>query len=245
MPYDPISAREWVGYFRVPCPLDLLRACITWAIGRISLNHAAYGPKPMDDFSVFVLAGGKSSRMGTDKALLAIEGTTLLARALGVARQISGSVFIVGEKLKFAGFGDVLEDRFLDCGPLAGIQAALKSSATELNLMLAVDLPFLTEALLRFLLSISQQSDAIVTVPRMGGRLHPLCAVYRPAFSVMAEESLRNRGYKIDRLFERVSTRIVDEPELNAAGFTAAAFENVNTPVEWSEAKRRLSRRVS
>lgn len=199
----------------------------------------------MDEVSIFVLAGGKSSRMGTEKALLAIDGTTLLDRALAVARKISGNVFIVGDKTKFAGFGDVIEDLFLDCGPLAGIQAALKSSATDLNLMLAVDLPFVTEALLRFLLSISQQSDAVVTVPRVGGRLHPLCAVYRRAFSVMAEESLRRGGYKVDRLFEPAPTRIVDEAELKAAGFTAAAFENVNTPVEWTEAKQLLSRRVS
>lgn len=199
----------------------------------------------MDEVSIFVLAGGKSSRMGTDKALLAIDGTTLLDRALVVAGQIRGNVFIVGEKSKFAGFGKVIEDLFLDCGPLAGIQAALKSSASELNLMLAVDQPFVTEALLRFLLSISQQGGAVVTVPRMEGRLHPLCAVYRRAFSATAEESLRRGGYKVDRLFEPASTRIVDEAELKAAGFTASVFENVNTPVEWTEAKQRLSRRVS
>ena len=199
----------------------------------------------MDEVSVFVLAGGKSSRMGTDKALLAIDGTTLLDNALALARRITEKVFIVGEKSKFATFGNVIEDVFLDCGPLGGIQAALKSSATELNLMLAVDLPFVPEALLRLLLSISQGSDVVVTVPRTAGRLQPLCAVYRRGFSTLAEESLRQGRYKIDRLFDRLSTRIVDESELKAAGISAAAFENVNTPSEWSDAKRRLSQRVS
>lgn len=199
----------------------------------------------MNEVSVFVLAGGKSSRMGTDKALLAIDGTTLLDHALVLARRITEKVFIVGEKSKFAAFGGVIEDVFLDCGPLGGIQAALKSSATELNLVLAVDLPFLPESLLRLLLSISQGNDAVVTVPRTAGRLQPLCAIYGKAFSAVAEKSLRNGGYKIDRLFDQASTRIVDESELTAAGISATAFENVNTPSEWSDAKRRLSQRVS
>jgi molybdopterin-guanine dinucleotide biosynthesis protein A len=198
----------------------------------------------MDDASVFILAGGKSSRMGTDKALLAIEGKTLLQRALAVAREISERVFIVGEKQKFSNFGSVIEDAYPDCGPLAGIQAALNNSNTELNLMLAVDLPFLTGPLLRFLLSISQHSDAMVTVPRVNGRLQPLCAIYRKAFSELAEESLRQGRYKIDPLFNQVSTRIADQKELETAGFRGALFENVNTPSEWTEAKGRLSQSV-
>jgi len=199
----------------------------------------------MDEVAVFVLAGGKSSRMGTDKALLAINGTTLLGRALAVARQISGSTFIVGEASKFASFGDVIEDAYRGCGPLAGIQAALSCSAADFNIVLAVDLPLVSEQLLRFLLSTSQQSDAVVTVPRVKARLQPLCAVYRKAFSAVAEESLRKGKYKIDSLFEQVSTRIIDEPELNAAGIATAMFENVNTPSEWSDVKHRLSQRVS
>jgi molybdenum cofactor guanylyltransferase len=199
----------------------------------------------LEEISAFVLAGGKSSRMGAEKALLAIGGATLLARALAVAGQVSRNIFIVGEKAKFAGFGAVIEDSYLECGPLAGIHAALKNSSTERNLMLAVDLPFVNAALLRFLLLISQQDEAVVTVPRVHGRLQPLCAVYRRTFSVPAEESLRQGAYKIDRLFEQITVRIVEQTELENAGFSPASFENVNTPAEWTEAKRRFSQRVS
>ena len=92
--------------------------------------------------TAFILAGGKSTRMGTDKAFVEYDGRTLLARALDLARSVTPDVRIVGSAEKFAPFAPVVEDIFCDCGPLGGIHAALRSSPTELNVMLAVDTPF-------------------------------------------------------------------------------------------------------
>jgi len=178
----------------------------------------------------FLLAGGKSSRMGADKAFLDFAGQTLLDRALTVMSEVCGSVSIVGDPAKFAKYGSVVADIFSGCGPLAGIHAALVNSPAELNLMLAVDMPFVSRELLAFLFAAAEDNDAIITVPRDGKGLQPLCAVYRRGFSAIAEEALRAGKYKIDAAFSSVSIRVIDEGELAAAGFSEQSFFNVNTP---------------
>ena len=198
----------------------------------------------MNEISAFVLAGGKSSRLGTDKALLKIHGETLLERAVALSTHVTDKVFVVGEKAKLTGIGNVVEDAYNGCGPLGGIHAALRHSSTDGNLLLAVDMPFVTEKFLRFLISISQQFDSVVTVPQSGGRLQPLCAIYRKVFAEVAEQALQRGKYKVDPLFDHVSTRIIEEKELAAAGFSAEIFENVNTPDDWEQAQRRISQDV-
>ena len=77
--------------------------------------------------TAFVLAGGKSTRMRADKAFVSLDGRTLLARALDIARCVTQDVRIVGDPHKFATFGPTVEDVFPNCGPLGGIHAALRS----------------------------------------------------------------------------------------------------------------------
>jgi molybdopterin-guanine dinucleotide biosynthesis protein A len=187
--------------------------------------------------TAFVLAGGKSSRMGSDKAFLRLGEETLLSRVLKVARAVASDVWIVGDAKKFAAVGQVVEDVHRDRGPLGGIHGALSSSATELNLVLAVDLPFIGPELLEYVLSQARGSDAMVTVPRAGGRLQPLCAVYRRSFAQVAEESLRGGKNKIDPLFAKVATRVIEEGELAGAGLSVDMFRNLNTPDDWERAK--------
>jgi molybdenum cofactor guanylyltransferase len=187
------------------------------------------------DVAAFILAGGKSTRMGADKAFVALDGRTLLARALELARSATHDVRIVGEAAKFAAFAPVVEDIFRDCGPLGGIHAALRASQSELNLMLAVDMPFVPPALLPFLIMRARSSAATVTVPRAGGGWQPLCAVYRREFAEVAEKALREGRCKIDALFDAGRTQAVGEKELEAAGFSANVFRNLNTREELEE----------
>ncbi len=192
------------------------------------------------EITTFVLAGGKSTRMGSDKAFLELGGRTLLARTLDLAASIDSPVMIVGERTKFARFGLVVQDLYHEHGPLGGIQAALATTATELNLMLAVDLPFLRPEFLRYLISRARESSAIVTVPRALGGLQPLCAVYRKGFLEPADRSLRAEKNKIDALFAEVETRAIDQNELRNAGFGEEMFRNVNTPDDWERAQAEL-----
>ena len=188
------------------------------------------------DVAAFILAGGKSTRMGADKALVALDGRTLLARALELARSVTPEVRIVGDAGKFAPFAPAVEDVFRDCGPLGGIHAALRASQTELNLILAVDVPFVSLALLQFLITRARSSPAAaVTVARSGGGWQPLCAVYRREFGDAAENALREGRCKIDALFG-ADTNVIEEEELEVAGFSPRIFRNLNTPEELAEA---------
>jgi molybdopterin-guanine dinucleotide biosynthesis protein A len=98
---------------------------------------------PQHDLGGYVLAGGRSSRMGQDKALLEIGGQTLAERATSKLRSICRDVHILSRNPTLARFAPLIEDRHPDCGPLGGIEAALAHTTHEWNLILPVDLPFL------------------------------------------------------------------------------------------------------
>jgi molybdenum cofactor guanylyltransferase len=192
----------------------------------------------VDDVTAFVLAGGKSTRMGKDKAFLEFRGRILLARALELATGVGQEVRIVGDPRKFAAFGRVIQDIYRERGPLGGIHAALKSSPTDLNFMLAVDLPFVQPNFLTYLITVAKETTALVTVPHASDGLQPLCAVYRREFAKAAEQSLAQGNNKIDALFAAVETRVVGPEELAQAGFSSQMFRNLNTPEEFEKATK-------
>jgi molybdenum cofactor guanylyltransferase len=237
--HHAMESRKRVGYFRVleeGVPGRNLP-------GRRYLHpQARLYHKAMEEVTAFVLAGGQSIRMGADKAFLEVGGRSLLSRALGLARTVIGQVKIVGDPDKFRKFGEVITDHYHDHGPLAGIHAALSNSESDWNLILAVDLPFLTGEFLRYLISQAHSSGAVVTAPQTGAHFHPLCSVYRKEFGVFAERSLKAGKNKIDSLFSGVSLRTIGDEELARECFEPAIFRNVNTPEEWEEAKRELAK---
>jgi molybdenum cofactor guanylyltransferase len=198
----------------------------------------------VDGVSAFILAGGKSSRMGKDKAFLTLQGKTLLDRALQAAAAVVNDeeVFIVGDRHKFSPFGRVIEDVFPERGPLGGIHAALLQSSSELNLMLAVDVPFVEAEFLKYMVSQAEQCDALATVPRAGGRWQPLCAVYRKEFATAAGNSLQKGINRVDSLFERAKTRAIEEDELSRLGFGLRMFRNLNTQDEFERAENEPAR---
>ena len=179
--------------------------------------------------------------MGTDKALLRVDGVTLLERAIASTKQVFDEVVLVGDKKRLSPFGLVLEDVFAGQGPLAGIHAALTSGfATELNLVLSVDVPGISSELLRYLLTEAERSEAVVTVPRVAGHLQTLCAIYRPAFATVAETALRAQKNRIDPLFALIPLRVIEETELCSAGFAPDIFDNINTPADWERFRQRI-----
>ena len=173
----------------------------------------------VENATAFILAGGKSSRMGVDKASLELGGRTLLARAVELGETWPSTSGGCGDKAKFVPFGKVISDIYPDHGPLGGIHSALVNTATDFNLMLAVDLPFIGPEFLKYLLSEAWRTKAVVTVPRTGGGFQPLCAVYRKEFGEVAEHALRAGKNKIDLLYPEVNTRVMEEKELTNAGF--------------------------
>ncbi|HEY3927226.1 MAG TPA: molybdenum cofactor guanylyltransferase [Candidatus Koribacter sp.] len=192
----------------------------------------------MNGVTVFILAGGRSTRMGRDKALLVLEGKTLLERALETARDVAGEVAIVGARERYAEFGvNVVEDEFQQCGPLGGIHAALGASHTELNVILSVDTPLVSAGFLRYLLKRAQaQPDALATVPDADGGVQGTCAVYRRPLRAVAEQQLKKGKYKIAETLALVRVEYVEENEMREAGFDPAMFANLNTPEEFARA---------
>ena len=198
--------------------------------------------QPVGDIAAFVLAGGRSSRMGKDKAFLELGGHTLLSRALELAESLTETVAIVGDTSKFFPLGRVIDDVYPGQGPLAGIHAALTSSDSALNLMLALDTPFMERDFLRYLVSEASRSRAVVTVPKTKDNWHPLCAVYRREFASHAEEALRRGKNKIDPLFAKVETRVVNQAEMIRMNFPDTMFRNLNTPGDWKKAEQEIAR---
>jgi molybdopterin-guanine dinucleotide biosynthesis protein A len=194
----------------------------------------------MANLTAFILVGGRSSRMGADKALLKLGGQTLIDRAIAVAGSVGTDVKVVGDPSKYAAFGRVVPDVYVGRGPLGGIHAALGASATDLNLILGVDLPFVPASFLKLLLSQAQSSEATVTVPSAGGYLHPLCGVYRKTFCDSAERALLTGNNKIDAIFVEMHTRIITEDEILDAGFSPSMFRNLNTPEDWEQARKEV-----
>ncbi len=140
--------------------------------------EAAFGEAPARrDRAGWVLAGGRSRRMGTDKALVEVDGEALAAR---VARQIApvcGTVSLVGDPAKYGALGyPVVADRFTGEGPLAGIEAALRTSAAEWNLIVACDMAELDAAMLEALFAGGADCNVAAYAD---GRFEPLCGVYR------------------------------------------------------------------
>jgi molybdenum cofactor guanylyltransferase len=188
------------------------------------------------DLTTFILAGGKSTRMGAEKAFLKLGKRLLIDHAIMMARPLECDIFIIGDKEKFGAYGRVVKDVFPDCGPLGGIHAALNRSETPLNLMLAVDTPFIRSEYLFQLVEEARHNNSMVTVTKTTDGLQPLCAVYRKEFKDIAETALTAGRMKIDRLFSK-GTVIFDSRRL---GYDPKMFENLNTKEAYERAVKML-----
>jgi molybdopterin-guanine dinucleotide biosynthesis protein A len=105
------------------------------------------------------------------------------------------------------------------------------------HLILAVDVPFVSSALLEYVVNRAKSAGATVTVPRAANGLQPLCAVYRRDFRNIAEKALRAGQYKIDALFDPAHTQILHEEELRSTGYSTEQFRNLNTPEDLAKAR--------
>ncbi len=198
----------------------------------------------MKHATAFVLTGGRSSRMGSDKALLSWGGETLIQRTLTIAREACPTVYICGGRELYGTFGDVIEDEQPGRGPLSGIQAALRTSGTDLNLILSVDLPLMTSPFLTWLLQQACEGEQRITAPEAQGCLQPLCAVYHRDVLGIVDQALADGDWKVTRLFARTPTRIIAERKIQVAGFEPSIFTNVNTPEDYKSLLHTVSLRA-
>jgi molybdenum cofactor guanylyltransferase len=178
--------------------------------------------------SGFVLVGGASRRMGRDKALLPLGTRTMVEEIAARVRGAAGKVTLIGAPEKYGHLGfPVVADQVQNCGPLGGLYTALRLTDADWNVLVACDMPHVTEAFLKQLIEAAEETDADCLVPEMNGKIDPLCAVYHRRLVTAAESAINRKLFKMQ---DFVSTlRAFYWPLTDPAPLV-----NVNTPAEWS-----------
>ena len=184
----------------------------------------------------FVTAGGRSSRMGRDKAWLDVGGKTMIERVIQALAPATSSVNIIANSDEYKRLGfPVFADTNIGIGPVEAIRTALWNAPTSRVVLAGCDMPFVTTELFSFLLDISGSYQAIIpTGP--DGRLEPLCAVYSTEARAALTSLIESGGRKVSLLIDRVPTRIIAFKELYHLPGAKFFFQNVNTAEEYARA---------
>lgn len=190
-------------------------------------------PEHREDMWGVVLAGGKSERMGTDKALLKYEGRTMIERAVEVLAKVFGNRVIVasGSAGRFVGLDlpRVIEDAAPGAGPMGGLLAALEGLRGAPVFLAACDMPRLDPVPICEQIREWGAQDADALVPVAAGRIQPLHAIYSPACAAAARTLIESGRRRMQDLVRAVRTRFWTVP-----AEWEIAFENVNTPADWA-----------
>jgi len=211
-------------------------------------------------FHGFVQAGGGSTRFGTDKALVRLDGKTMLQRTGELLASVCHDVTIVAAAGKYADAPwPVIADRWPGQGPLGGILTALhRLSETDsadqtrdverdpctFALILSCDMPFLTTEFLRFLTDRALSSEAAIIVPEASRRLEPLCACWCSASVAAIQAAFDAGGRKVTEAMKHVSMEVLDEAAWKRFDTDGRLFWNMNTPADYEEARKVFEKRV-
>lgn len=176
-----------------------------------------------------ILAGGASSRMGKDKGLCEFKGKALISYAIEALLPLCSTILISSNNVDdYQEFGyEVVVDEYKDIGPIGGIYSTLKKSATNHNLIISCDTPFVNTQLLEYVLENSDNYD--VVVPEHGNSfIEPLAAYYSSALVNDLENTIDRKDYKLMNFFNKVRFRKLKVDSF--AGFSNNLFKNLNTP---------------
>ncbi len=189
--------------------------------------------------SAIVLAGGKSSRMGSPKALLLVDDTPLIVHIVATLQSLFAEVVVVaapGQDLPSMPV-TLVRDEVAYQGPVGGICYGLTATREDVSFVTSCDSAFLSSHLISHL--VSQISEHDVVVPHWQGRFQPLHAVYRRSVLPLLEEQLARGELRPIYLFDKVRTRRIDEDEVRVFDPEGLSFFNMNTPGDYAEALKR------
>lgn len=184
-----------------------------------------------------ILSGGKSRRMGTDKAFLTVGRDAMIERAAVELGKVFKEVLISGgDEETGARLGlKVVPDLIKGWGPLSGIHATLLAARSQKCLVVPCDMPFLSAELAKIMVELSDGYD--VTVPQHGDYLQPLFAIYDKNCIPAIEEALVNSRHKVVDFYPRVRVKYVSEALLRDTADIDTVFFNVNTPLDLEKAR--------
>jgi molybdopterin-guanine dinucleotide biosynthesis protein A len=198
--------------------------------------HSASSPS---DAAAVVLVGGKSSRMGQAKALLAFDGEPLIAHIARALKRMFAEIIVVAapqQELPLLA-ATVVRDEVAYQGPVGGIYYGLRAAGGEFSFVTSCDAPFLNRKFISYLTA--QISDYDVVVPFWEARYQPLHAVYRRSVLPLLKEQLERGELRPVYLFDKVRTRKVEPDEIKALDPDGLTFLNMNTPQDYQAALQR------
>lgn len=183
-----------------------------------------------------ILAGGKSSRMGTDKAMLQIDGYSFLQHCHNLLSEVCNEIIVSSPNEAH----DLMNtkrvtDIYPEKGPLGGLHATLSASKNDVNLCLSVDTPFVTIAFLKWMLS--QQKDAKSFFIKEGGRFHPLIGIYQKSAAESIEIALKNNALRTTELIQNLPHDWQHAEIYSEYNF--GMLVNINTQEEYEKALMR------
>ena len=185
-----------------------------------------------------ILSGGKSLRMGENKALLQVGGVPIIARIYDLFKELFQEVIIVTNQREFFKNFDsrIYNDLMPDKGALGGLYTGIFFSSFEYSFCVACDMPFIKKSLVEFLVKNIQNSD--VVVPRTQDGLQPLHAIYSKNCLQPIEKIIEEGKYKIIDMYKMVRVRVVEEHEFLCLDPFRDSFININTPEELLSLRR-------
>lgn len=192
----------------------------------------------MESIEAFILAGGASSRMGTDKSRLLLDGQTFTQRIANTLLEVATEVTIVGQGSEDPRVKST-SDIYPNWGALGGVHAALAAARAEWAFVLACDLPFVTANLFTRLATFRKNYDAVVPIQK-DGRPQPLCSLYRidPCLALAQELIIAGKRRPLD-LLQSVKTCWLPFANLQDLDGVEKFFLNINTPEDYDEATRK------
>lgn len=188
-----------------------------------------------DEFSAILLAGGRSSRMGRDKAELVLNGKSLLEWQAAKLRSLGVREILLSGEGHYCTGTRTVPDVYPGRGPLGGLHACLSAASTAHCIVLSVDVPLVPSAVLRALMERHAASGAEATVLCHGDRWEPLIGVYDSALADRTGALIRNGAPPVKALLRAVRAEVLpveDDP---------AAFLNCNTPETFVQIQRILA----
>jgi molybdenum cofactor guanylyltransferase len=190
--------------------------------------------------AAIILSGGKSSRMGTNKALLKINEKTNIEHMIETLKVHFDDIILVTnepEHYQFLGV-TMVADHYSNKGPLAGFHAGLTASAYDVNFIVACDMPFVTGELAETLVNNINHYDAVV--PVVNGKMQTLCTAFQKSTVTNIEECIESGRLPIKHLLDHLNVLYLDEKELQAYSNSdiERVFFNMNYPHEYDEAKK-------
>jgi molybdopterin-guanine dinucleotide biosynthesis protein A len=198
-------------------------------------------PGNATDATAIVLAGGRSSRMGTPKALLPFDNEPLIVHIVATLQQVFAEVVVVAAPDQDLPSMSVklVRDEVPWQGPVGGIYYGLTAAGRDACFVTSCDSAFLNIDLVLYL--VSQLPEHDVVVPHWQGRFQPMQAVYRRSVSSLLAAQLVRGELRPVHLFDKVRTRRVDEDEIRRFDPEGSSFFNMNTPEDYAEALKRWS----